>query len=167
MARVKLSIEKSRNIFLYTSRVENLFISEFRPDAPGDYVKVFLLGLMYAQYDEEMDSRKIAISLGLSEDEVEEAWIYWASRGVIRRRVELTDDGDTVENIEIIRLTENLFGKADEDGPEEAAPAAGAGAEAPEEAPEDDAEADIYSSLDEMDEEKPDVRMTDLALREI
>ena len=167
MARVKLSIEKNRNIFLYTSRVENLFISEFMPDAPGDYVKVFLLGLMYAQYDEEMDSRKIAISLGLSEDEVEEAWIYWASRGVIRRRVELTDDGDTVENIEIIRLTENLFGKADEDGPEEAAPAAGAEAEAPEEAPEDDAEADIYSSLDEMDEEKPDVRMTDLALREI
>ena len=165
MARVKLSIEKNRNIFLYTSRVENLFISEFMPDAPGDYVKVFLLGLMYAQYDEEMDSRKIAISLGLSEDEVEEAWIYWASRGVIRRRVELSDDGSTVENIEIIRLIGNLFGKADEGGPEEVSPAA---AEASGEAAEDEAEADIYASLDDMEEEeKTDARMTDLVLREI
>ena len=30
-------------------KFENLFINEFLPDAPGDCVKVFLFGLMYAQ----------------------------------------------------------------------------------------------------------------------
>ena len=114
MARIKLSTEKNRDIFLYTSRVENLFISEFMPDAPGEYVKVFLLGLMYAQYDEVMDSRKIAIVLGLSEEEVEEAWIYWASRGVIRRHVELSDDGFEIEYIEILSQIGRLYGKASE-----------------------------------------------------
>ena len=122
MARIKLSIEKNRDIFLYTSRVENLFISEFMPDAPGDYVKVFLLGLMYAQYNEEMDSRKIAISLGLSEDEVEEAWIYWASRGVIKRHVELAADGTAVANIEVISLIGQLYGKAPEEEAEAGLP---------------------------------------------
>ena len=169
MARVKLSTEKNRNIFLYTSRIENLFISEFMPDAPGDYVKVFILGLMYAQYDEVMDSRKIAIVLGLSEDEVEEAWIYWASRGVIRRRVELSDDGLETESIEILSQIGNLYGRAPETEPaEEAAEEAAAGT--PEEQSADRAgqEADIYESLDDMDyEDLSAERMTDKVLRDI
>ena len=164
MARIKLSIEKNRDIFLYTSRVENLFISEFMPDAPGEYVKVFLLGLMYAQYDEEMDSRKIAIVLGLSEEEVEEAWIYWASRGVIRRRVELPEGGVPVERIEVLSLIGNLYGKAPETVPEEASPAQ----DADEEDTPDDEDVDIYASLDDTDsEDRTDERMTDSVLRDI
>ena len=170
MARVKLSTEKNRNIFLYTSRIENLFISEFMPDAPGDYVKVFLLGLMYAQYDEVMDSRKIAIVLGLSEDEVEEAWIYWASRGVIRRRVELSDDGIETESIEILSQIGNLYGRSPETEPAEEAPETEAHTGTPEELSEDQAEteADIYESLDDMDyEDAESERMTDKVLRDI
>ena len=158
MARIKLSIEKNREIFLYTSRVENLFISEFMPDAPGEYVKVFLLGLMYAQYDEEMDSRKIAISLGLSEEEVEEAWIYWASRGVIRRHVELSPDGAPIENIEMISLIGQLYGKAPEPAPEAV----------PQDDAADEADIDIYLSLDDADyDAKQEERLTDKVLRGI
>ena len=170
MARVKLSTEKNRDIFLYTSRVENLFISEFMPDAPGEYVKVFLLGLMYAQYDEVMDSRKIAIVLGLSEDEVEEAWIYWASRGVIRRRVELSADGLEIEHIEILSQIGKLYGKAAESEAAETAAADDTEAAAPDEPAEDetDAEPEIYESLDDMDyEDVTAERMTDSALRDI
>ena len=170
MARIKLSIEKNRDIFLYTSRVENLFISEFMPDAPGEYVKVFLLGLMYAQYDEVMDSRKIAIVLGLSEEEVEEAWIYWASRGVIRRHVELSDDGFEIEYIEILSQIGRLYGKASETETASEAAEAEAAAVQPEELAEDGGEtdADIYESLDDMDyEDMTAERMTDKVLRDI
>ena len=175
MARVKLSTEKNKDIFLYTSRVENLFISEFMPDAPGEYVKVFLLGLMYAQYDEVMDSRKIAIVLGLSEDEVEEAWIYWASRGVIRRHIELSDDGVEITYIEILSQIGNLYGKAPETEPAAAAEsveAAAAVSEMPEalsgDGDEEAGSGDIYESLDDMDYEDVSAeRMTDKVLRDI
>ena len=170
MARIKLSTEKNRDIFLYTSRVENLFISEFMPDAPGEYVKVFLLGLMYAQYDEVMDSRKIAIVLGLSEEEVEEAWIYWASRGVIRRHVELSDDGFEIEYIEILSQIGRLYGKASETETASETAEAEAAAVQPEELAEDGGEtdADIYESLDDMDyEDVTAERMTDKVLRDI
>ena len=170
MGKIKLSLEKNKNPFLYTCRIENLFISEFMPEAPGEYVKVFLLGLMYAQFDEEMDSRKLAISLGLSEDEVEEAWIYWASRGVIRRRAEIGEDGREQTRIEFISLIGQLYGKAPE-AEEETSPAPEeAAAEEPEEILGDDGSDDmpIYVSIDDSDYDGiAEERMTDKALRSI
>lgn len=162
MAKVILSVEKKKDIFLHKSSIENLFISEYLPDAPGEYVKVYILGSMYAQFDEELDSRKLAISLGLSEDEVEEAWIYWASRGIIRRHKELTEDGEEIVRIDFLSLIGQLYGKAAE---EPAGVDAGAAVEA---AIEDSAD-DLYKSLDdfEYDDEEPAVKLTDTRLREI
>ena len=94
MAKIKLTTDERRNIFLHTTKVENLFINEFLPDAPGDYVKVFIFGLMYAQYDQALDSAKISMTLGLSEEEIEEAWIYWDSRGLVKLSTEFSDDGE-------------------------------------------------------------------------
>jgi DnaD/phage-associated family protein len=164
MAKVILSIEKKKDIFLHKSSIENLFISEYLPDAPGDYVKVYILGSMYAQFDEDMDSRKLAISLGLSEDEIEEAWIYWASRGAIRRRKELTEDGEEIERIDFLSLIGQLYGRAAEE-PADVDVVAVSDAE---EAAEDPGE-DLYVSLDdpEYDDEEPAVRLTDTRLREI
>ena len=51
MAKIKLTTEDRKDLFLYKTRVENLFINEFLPNAPGDYVKVYLFGLMYAQFE--------------------------------------------------------------------------------------------------------------------
>ena len=172
MGKIKLSIEKNRNPFLYTCRIENLFISEFMPEAPGEYVKVFLLGLMYAQYDEEMDSRKLAISLGMTEDEVEEAWIYWASRGVIRRRAEIGGSGDEQTRIEFISQIEQLYGRHSDTEEYEAEPEAEAEAEADgapaEESAQDAEELPIYVSIDDMDYDSiAEERVTDAALRGI
>ena len=72
MAKVKMSIDKGRDIFLHRTRVENLFISEYLPDAPGDYVKVFLFGLMHAQYDLKPNRTELAKLLKLSEEEIAE-----------------------------------------------------------------------------------------------
>ncbi|MBQ6456952.1 MAG: hypothetical protein IJJ31_07595, partial [Mogibacterium sp.] len=65
MAKTRFITGERRDIFLYSTRVENLFINEFLPGAPGDCVKVFLFGLMYAQYNQEIDSRTMALTLGL------------------------------------------------------------------------------------------------------
>lgn len=43
MAKTRFTRGNRKDIFLYSTNVENLFINEFLPDAPGDCVKVFLL----------------------------------------------------------------------------------------------------------------------------
>jgi DnaD/phage-associated family protein len=105
MAKTRLKIADRSDIFLYMTRVENLFINEFLPDAPGDYVKVYLYGLMYAQYDEEIDSLMIARALDMSEGEVEDAWGYWEARGLVRK----SEDGSLIE---FVRMVEQFYGKS-------------------------------------------------------
>ena len=111
MARTRFTRETRKDIFLYSTRVENLFINEFLPDAPGDCVKVFLFGLMYAQYDQEIDSKNMAQNLGLTEKDVDNAWKYWDSKGL----VSYTKSADGTENhIEFIRQIDLFYGKEPE-----------------------------------------------------
>ena len=59
--------EKKRDLFLYDTRVENLFINEFLPQADGDYVKVYLFALMCEQNEQSTDIRMMARTLGMTE----------------------------------------------------------------------------------------------------
>ena len=155
MAKTKLSIDKRRDIFLHWTNVENLFISEYLPDAPGDYVKVFLFGLMYAQFDLMPDDKKLAKQLGLSVDEIEEAWVYWESRGLIRIEREKDQNNEEVCSIVFIRKIDELYGKAIEPQP------------APAEAAQSD-EMPLYVSIDDMeyDDELND-KLVDRKLRDL
>ena len=38
--------EKIRDFYLLATDVENIFINEYMPAAPGDFVKVYLYGLL-------------------------------------------------------------------------------------------------------------------------
>lgn len=111
MAKIKLVQDKKRDIFLHSTKVENLFISEYLPDAPGEYVKVFLFGLMHAQYDMEPNRHELANLLGMSEQEVEEAWIYWESRGLVKISRSYDENGKEEQQITILDQVEALYGK--------------------------------------------------------
>lgn len=66
--------------------VENLFILEFLPEAKGDYVRVYLYGLMRCYHPEEsMTLDRMSHELNLTEDEVIAAYRYWERRGLVRR----------------------------------------------------------------------------------
>ena len=155
MAKVKLSADKGRDIFLHRTKVENLFISEYLPDAPGDYVKVFLFGLLYAQYDLKPDRRELAKLLGLSEEEIAEAWIYWESRGLVKIMREKDDSGEEVSHIVFVSKIEELYGKIAEAQP----------------APLPVAQQDdmpLYVSIDDMDfDEVISDKLVDRRLREL
>ena len=138
MAKIKLSVDKSRDIFLHWTRVENLFISEYLPDAPGDYVKVFLFGLMYAQFELNQDWGEIAKQLGLSIDEVEEAWVYWETRGLVRIVRERDQNNEEVCSIAFLRKIDELYGKEAEPQPASAVSV-----------PEDDIP--VYVSIDDIE----------------
>ena len=125
MSKTILKTGERKDIFLYKTRVENLFINEFLPDAPGDCVKVFLFGLMYAQYDQQIDSRTMALTLGITEKDVDNAWKYWESKGL----VSLTPDGEGgIEEIEFIRQIDLFYGKTLEESYPVSGGAAGEGA---------------------------------------
>ena len=155
MTKVKMSLDKGKDIFLHRTKVENLFISEYLPDAPGDYVKVFLFGLMYAQYELTPDRKELSKLLGLSVDEIAEAWIYWESRGLVRIVREKDSNNEEVSHVIFLSKIDELYGKVAE----------------PEPAPAPVAQADdmpLYVSIDDMDfDEVINDKLVDRRLREL
>ena len=112
MGKARFSTGQRKDIFLYSTTVENLFINEFLPDAPGDCVKVFLFGLMYAQIGEDVDTRTMAITLGMSENDVENAWKYWESKGLVA----ISGSQETGDcEIEFVRQIDQFYGKSIEE----------------------------------------------------
>lgn len=66
--------------------VENLFIETFLAQAPGDFVKVYLYGLMLCYRDEAPGGELpgVAAALDLSTDQVRAALSFWEEKGVLR-----------------------------------------------------------------------------------
>lgn len=63
--------------------VDNLFFTVYMPEADGTFVKVYLYGLMQCYHNALCDD-DIAEMLGVSEDEVRCAFVYWQAKGLVR-----------------------------------------------------------------------------------
>ncbi len=101
---------KIREFYLLTTDVENIFINEYMPAAPGDYVKVYLYGLMYAQQQEEMSHESLARQLRLTEEEVDRAWTYWSEMKAVKKLYN-GEGGMLGYDIEFVNLRELMYGK--------------------------------------------------------
>ena len=145
MAKRRLSLEETKDLFLYSTEIENLFINEFLPAAPGDYVKVYLFGLMCARHDQEISTKKLALILGLSEQDVGEAWIYWEAKGLVR-----IERGAATEENGIVFLSqiEALYGRAPKAAAIEETEEIAADEEADEAETEDEADIPLHISMD-------------------
>ena len=82
--------EIDKDALLYgVTAVENRFILDYLPSARGDYVKVYLWGLMHAFSPSESDSlQEMAAALNLTVPEVEAALRYWERRALCARMQE-------------------------------------------------------------------------------
>ena len=66
--------------------VENMFISEYMLRAPGDFVKVYLYGLMLCyHHSERMSLASMARDLDVTQEDIERAYRYWEREGLVRR----------------------------------------------------------------------------------
>ena len=97
------------NYFLYDTRVDNLFISEYMPGAPQNAVKVYLLAAMSAETGIPMDADALARKLRVSLSDVEEAWDYWVKQGIARKTADPANPGKYA--IELLNIREIVFGK--------------------------------------------------------
>ena len=102
---------KIKEFYLQTTDVENIFINEYMPAAPGDYVKVYLYGLMYAQQQMEMTHESLAKQLRISEEEVDRAWTYWADMKAVLK-IPNGSGAKLAYDIEFVNLRELMYGSA-------------------------------------------------------
>lgn len=102
--------ENNQDFYLRDTHVENIFINEYMPQAPGNYVKVYLFALMYADFDKNMTNETIAKHLGMEDEDVLKAWSYWEKLGVIRKH--FINPGDKFHyQVEFISLKGLVYGK--------------------------------------------------------
>ncbi len=94
----KLSREKNqiRNVEL-----DNLFITEYMPYAPENYVKIYIVGLSLA-YTPENNIEQISILLGLDKSVIMEAFGYWSEQGIVNI---LSSDPPEIEYLEVKPLS--------------------------------------------------------------
>lgn len=97
--------EKTKDLYMLTTDIENIFINEYMPVAPGEYVKVYLYGLFYAQAEMELTYSQMAQQLNLTEVQVEEAWEFWSHMGVVDK-IQRGNDYD----IEFKQLRSLMYG---------------------------------------------------------
>ena len=64
--------------------VENIFLLEYMPYAPGDSVRVYLYGLMLCRYpDKEGTVESVAKALNMDAEQVLDALRYWERKGLL------------------------------------------------------------------------------------
>ena len=113
------SSRKPRDIYLLDSHLENVFINEFLPAAPGDYVKVYVYGRMYAEHHLEITDQMMAEQLGLTSEQMEDAWNYWEQLGAVKRSYATGPDGKADGKVEFLSMKEMMYVPEPEEEPEE------------------------------------------------
>ncbi|WP_206460116.1 DnaD domain protein [Anaerovorax sp. IOR16] len=99
-----------KDYYLHDTRVENMFINEYMAQAPGDYVKVYLFALMYADINVPLENGIIAKQLSIADEDVLKAWSYWENQGIIRKHYK--DPADKFHyQVEFLNLRELAYGK--------------------------------------------------------
>lgn len=101
---------KTDNFYMYSTEVENFFISDFMIKAPGEYVKAYLLALMFAGLGTSIDNESLKRQLGMSSTEIEYCWEYWENLGVVKR-VNDQANPELGYDVEFVNLRE-LIGSA-------------------------------------------------------
>lgn len=102
--------EKVKDYFLLDTNVENMFINEYMVSAPGEYVKVYLFALMYADLGDSISNELIAKHLNMDHEDVLKAWTYWEKMGIIRKLYR--DPGNKFDyGVEFVMLKEQLYGE--------------------------------------------------------
>lgn len=83
MAFCKYSIDMLAN---NTTAVDNIFINNYLPYANSMYVKVYLYGLYKCQDGGASDNtlENFANELNLTQEQVEEAFVYWQEQGLVQ-----------------------------------------------------------------------------------
>ena len=97
---MKIKLHQSKVDFMSTP-IENLFLDTYLPLASGNQLKVYLFAYKSAYKNEEINNEKISKSLDISLEEVNQAWEFWVSLGLVKKH---KLDGEDIYEFKSIRL---------------------------------------------------------------
>lgn len=100
--------EICRNHYLSDTFIENIFIDEYMPDAPGEYVKVYLYAYMYSGINQAMTNELVAKRLNMNIEDVLVAWTYWENVGIIKKYYPDPEDA-THYDVEFINIKNAVY----------------------------------------------------------
>ena len=68
------------------TQIENIFITSYMPYANGDFVKVYLYGLLCCNDSNQSHNTidQFAKALNMTEEQIEEAYMYWQEQGIVQ-----------------------------------------------------------------------------------
>ncbi|NLM43635.1 MAG: DnaD domain protein [Clostridiales bacterium] len=103
---------KAYNEDLRYTPVENIFINHYMPNAPGEFVKVYLLGLKcsYSIETNRLSDDVIAKTIGISPEEVKSAWQYWEKQEIINIMYDVENQDRIIEFIDLKEKMLNIKG---------------------------------------------------------
>ncbi|MBQ6662437.1 MAG: DnaD domain protein [Firmicutes bacterium] len=101
--------QRIKDIYLGATSVENIFLNELMPAAPGDFVKVYLTALLHAETGHAISDQALAEHLGLTVDRLAEAWNYWEECGAVRKHYQ-DSNGRFDYTVEFLSVREQLYG---------------------------------------------------------
>jgi DnaD/phage-associated family protein len=85
--------------------VSNYFINHYMLDAPGEYVKVYILGLKYCFYGNHIPLKELADKLFMTDLEIDKALKYWEKSGLVK--LKYVDGEYTVEYLPLVPPSSN------------------------------------------------------------
>ena len=100
-----MKIEHPDESILFSStNLPDIFFTEYLPQAPGDYVKVFLYISFISKYGKEIKFNDISKKLALHINIIQDALKYWEEVGLLTKK----NNGYILNNIQEIEL-HNLY----------------------------------------------------------
>lgn len=92
---------KQDALYFGVTPLDNVFITEYLPNADGDYVKVYLQVLYHSYCGDEADNAEVARELAMRPEDVERALRYWERMRLLRR---VTDNPPSYEVFSLISM---------------------------------------------------------------
>ena len=89
--------------------MENVFINEIMPAAPGDFVKIYLFARLYGEIGRALTDEVMSRELGVTTERIKEAWDYWEENGVIRKLYQ-NSEGELDYAVEFLSVKDALYG---------------------------------------------------------
>lgn len=86
-----MNFETIKSILFSDTPVPDIFLSEYLPDAEGDYIKVYLYCIFLSKHQRQVPVADLSKKLGMDINKVKQSLAYWENIGVLIK----TDTGIT------------------------------------------------------------------------
>lgn len=95
-------IKKDASLIFNDTKISDLFITKYLPDAPGDAVKIYIYLLFQTKFSDDITIKSISNSLNIGYTAVKAGLEYWEQKGILVKN----SNGYILRNLKEVELFE-------------------------------------------------------------